>query len=62
MGNVANLSGPLPPATFVCAVCGTPMEISASEARKFPLWEEKLGAPLVVAHILCPAPPLEVDA
>ena len=62
MSNYANLSGPPPAATFVCAVCGIPVEVPATEAAKFPLWEQKLGEPLVVEHIVCPAPPLEVDA
>lgn len=41
---------------FVCAACGTPVELSTRDARLLPRWERQLGQPLVVHCLECASP------
>jgi hypothetical protein len=38
---------------FVCAECGTPVELSEPDAASLPIWERRLRQPLVIHCVEC---------
>lgn len=38
---------------FVCASCGTPVELSAHDAAQMPIWESILRRPVILHCVEC---------